>query len=69
MVRTRDENIAHCRAIRRDKEDRKLAILRENQRSRALRTPSQQLDVLDARLGYGVGAKKERKRLLAQMIA
>lgn len=33
------------------------------------RTPRQQLDVLNNRLGQGVGAKKERARLVTLMVA
>lgn len=35
----------------------------ERQQMRALFSPSEQLDLLDARLGRGVGAVKERARL------
>ena len=35
--------------------------------ARKSRSPQQQLAELDARLGKGVGAKKERKRLQAQI--
>lgn len=35
----------------------------------AARTPEQQLARLDARLGSGVGAKKERARLQEQIVA
>lgn len=38
-----------------------MAIAREG------RTPAQQIQRLDAKLGVGVGAKKERARLQAQM--
>lgn len=45
----------------------KLDTADANAAARAIRTPEQQLAVLDARLGTGEGAKKERKRLLAQI--
>ncbi len=35
--------------------------------SRATRSPQEQLALLDERLGTGVGAKRERERLLAQI--
>lgn len=39
----------------------------EREAFRATLTPQQQLDRLDVRLGSGVGARKERKRLQAQI--
>lgn len=44
------------KSIRRDEANK-----RAEQRSQL--TPQQQLDVLDKRLGVGVGAKKEREKL------
>ena len=35
----------------------------ELKQARDIRTPKQQLEVLDMRLGVGIGAEKERKRL------
>ncbi len=38
-------------------------VAEENARERAKRTPQQQLDLLDKRLGKGIGAERERKHL------
>ena len=46
-------------------ERRKLATIREQARAR--RTPRQQLDVLDKRLGLNKGAEKERAKLKEQL--
>lgn len=43
------------------------ALALKNERDRAKRSPTQQLAMLDKRLGKGKGAKKERARLLAQI--
>lgn len=41
--------------------------MRRNTEAHANRTPQQQLDVLDGRLGKGMGAKRERKALEAKL--
>ncbi len=46
-----------------DAQDDKSQLRRENGRARKVLTPTQQIKVLDDRLGEGVGAKKERLRL------
>ena len=38
-------------------------VIEENAKERATRTPQQQLDLLDKRLGKGIGAMRERKHL------
>ena len=40
-----------------------LEVVEENKSTRAKRSPQQQLDLLDERLGHGLGAGRERKRL------
>lgn len=40
----------------------------EREEVRAKRSPAQQIALLDERLGKGVGARKERKRLLLAML-
>jgi len=43
--------------------DVKRAEAKERTEARSKRTPQQQLDLLDQRLGKGVGAQKERAKL------
>ncbi len=38
-------------------------VVEENTKERAKRSPQQQLDLLDERLGIGIGAVRERKHL------
>ena len=40
-----------------------LEVVEENKSARTKRSPQQQLDLLDERLGAGIGASRERKRL------
>lgn len=63
------ENIYHCRQIWLAKQDRKRQIREDNARETASLTPSQRLARLDERLGRGVGAKRERARLEAALVA
>jgi hypothetical protein len=49
--------------------EQKAATVAELAKARATRSPQQQLAVLDAKLGVGIGAKKERARLNAQITA
>lgn len=46
-----------------ERQEDKKEIRESNAKQRAARTNQQQLAELDRRLGVGVGAKKERKRL------
>lgn len=50
-----------------DRQKAKLAKADDNKLAREARTPQQQLDRLDKLLGEGVGAKKERARLLKEI--
>jgi len=49
------------RGLRRKEELRE--VVEENTKERAKRSPQQQLDLLDERLGIGIGAVRERKHL------
>ena len=50
-----------------DAQDDKVQLRRENGRARKVLTPTQQIKILDDRLGEGVGAKKERAKLERQI--
>jgi len=47
--------------------EEKRSISEENKKRRELRTPQQQLALLDNRLGAEIGAKRERKILISQI--
>ena len=47
----------------RERQEDKQALIEENAERRAKLSNKEQLKALDFRLGEGVGAKKERKRL------
>jgi len=63
MAKDKNYNkMVHKQRIR-DKIARKEAIRQDNIRSRSIRNAAEQIRHLDNRLGFGVGAVRERKRL------
>lgn len=61
------EGLDRYRAEQLQRENDFWDTIEQNKKERAKRSPQQQLALLDERLGKGMGAKKERKRLKAQM--
>ena len=55
-------------SLRADFRETRQKEAQERTEARASRSPIQQLAVLDAKLGHGVGAKKERSRLSASPV-
>ena len=49
------------------KKKRRINNANENIKARAKRSAGEQLAILDDRLGKGIGAKKERAKLLSQI--
>ncbi len=48
-----------------DRQNIKAETILRNQENRSKRTPQEQIDFLDKKFGKGLGAKKERAKLLA----
>lgn len=65
----RARNIALTRQRRLERQADKLERVEVNQAEAAQRSPEEQLRRLDARLGAGVGAVRERAKLHAQIAA
>lgn len=61
------EGHANAKALTRQRREKKQMTAQINAESRSKRSPAQQLAELDARLGKGEGATKERARLVAMM--
>jgi len=64
-TRTNNRRYPGVRGRRPDRYEERCEGADERRKECAERTPTQQIMRLDAKLGRGIGAKKERKRLLA----